>query len=415
VRRLFLVAVLCAAALVLAGAAGASPYIRYGVQDDAWLQYGPGTVPDRVDDLQSLGVDVVRYTVDWSKVEPRKGVYDWTLVDQTLNGLHKGGIAPLVTLYGAPRWANGDRTENWAPTSKWTFASFARTVAERYPFVHLWTIWNEPNQVRSLRPTSPAVYVRQLLNPAYLAIHAVSPSSQVAGGVTAPRAATGGVSPVAWIAGMKAAHAKLDAYAHNPYPLSPTETPTTGACKYCATITMASLNRLLVDVKSAFGTKTRIWLTEYGYQTNPPDRILGVTYAKQAAYLSQAALKSYLAERVDILIQYLVVDEPNVGRWQSGLYTATAKAKPALQAFRFPLTELSRAGRRTTLWGQVRPGGTQTYKLQRFTAGRWVAVGASSHTTARGFFRRVVNATAGARFRIWVPSEHTYSAIVTVA
>jgi len=414
-RRLLIVLAVICAALPFAGSASASPYVRYGIQDDAWLMYGPGTLSDRLDQLQFLGVDVVRFTVDWNATEPRKGVYDWTLDDEVLNGLHERGIAPLVTLYGSPRWANGDRLPNWAPTSNSTFAAFARTVAERYPFVHLWTIWNEPNQVRSLRPTTAKTYVQKLLNPAYAAIHAVSPSSQVAGGVTAPRGATGGVSPVAWIAGMKAAHAKLDAYAHNPYPLSPQETPTTGACKYCDTITMASLNRLLVDVKNAFGTKTRIWLTEYGYQTNPPDTLLGVSYANQAKYISQAALRAYQAPRVDILIHYLLIDEPDVARWQSGLYTVAGVAKPALQAFRFPLAELSRTGRRTTLWGQVRPGGTETYKLLRWADGRWNAVGGAVRTTARGYFRRVVNAAPGGRYRIWVPSQHTYSAILTVS
>src|SRR5581483_28682 len=412
-RRLLLFAAL-AAALLAPASAVASPYVRYGVQDDAWVLYGPGTMDDRLDQLQSLGVDVVRFTVDWNAVEPRKGVYDWTLADEVLNGLHARGIAPLVTLYGAPRWANGDRLATWAPTSGSTFAAFARTVAERYPFVHLWTIWNEPNQVRSLRPTTPKTYVQKLLNPAYAAIHAVSPSSQVAGGVTAPRGATGGVSPVAWIAGMKTWHAKLDAYAHNPYPLSPQETPTTGAPRYGDTITMASLNRLLIDVKNAFGTKTRIWLTEYGYQTNPPDRTLGVSYAKQAKYMSEAALRAYEAPRVDILIHYLVVDEPDVGRWQSGVYTVTGTPKPSLQSFRFPLAEVSRAGTRTTLWGQVRPGGAETYKLLRYADGRWNAVGGTVRTTARGYFQRTVNAGAGTRFRIWVPSQHTYSAILTV-
>ena len=61
----------------------------------------------------------------------------------------------------------------------------------------------------------------KLLNPAYAALHAVVPGVAVAGGVTAPRGSTGGVSPVAWIRGMKAAGAHLDAYAHNPYPLNP--------------------------------------------------------------------------------------------------------------------------------------------------------------------------------------------------
>ena len=38
-----------------------------------------------------------------------------------------------------------------------------------------------------------------------------------------------------------------------------------------------------------FGAKP-LWLTEYGYQTNPPDRLLGVSYALQAKYIGEAAL-----------------------------------------------------------------------------------------------------------------------------
>jgi hypothetical protein len=402
------------ASLVAAGGAQASRYIRFGVQDDAWLSYGPGTLASRLDRLDELGTAVVRVTLDWHEVEQRKGVDDWARYDDLLNGLHERGIAPLVTLWGTPAWANGGRGPNWAPTSKWTFAGFARRAARRYPFVHMWGIWNEPNQQRWLRPTSAKAYVQKLLNPAYDAIHRVSRHPQVAGGVTAPRGSAGGVSPVDWIAGMKQAHARLDAYAHNPYPLRPGETPTGGGCDHCTTITMATLNRLLTDVRRAFGTHTRIWLTEYGYQTNPPDRLLGVSYAAQARFVSEGALRSYQAPRVDVLIHYLIRDEPSAARWQSGLLTARDAKKPAYRAFMFPLAQVSRHGLRTVLWGQVRPGKRATYRLQQLRAGRWRSVGADRRTTARGFFSRTVRAGKGARFRIWSPLDRSYSAILTV-
>src|SRR5579885_464465 len=262
-RRTLLRLLLAAAGatLVLAAPASGSPSVVYGVQDDAWLRYGPGTLAQRVDRLENLGVHLVRINVLWSEVEPRRGHFDWSGYDPVLAALHAAGIEPLLTLVSTPAWANGGRGTNWAPTSGATFAAFAAATARRYPYVRRFLIWNEPNQVRSLRPTTPAVYVSRLLNPAYAAIHAVSPSSQVAGGVTAPRGATGGVSPVRWIAGMAAAHARLDAYAHNPYPLAPGETPTSGGCGHCETITMATLPRLLADVRRAFGSGTRIWLT----------------------------------------------------------------------------------------------------------------------------------------------------------
>ncbi len=289
-----------------------------------------------------------------------------------------------------------------------------RRIARRYPFVKKWAIWNEPNQRRWLRPTSPRVYVQRLLNPAVAAIHRASPGSKVAGGVTAPRGSTGGVSPVAWIAGMAAAHAHMDAYAHNPYPLRRNETPTSGGCGHCETITMATLPRLLTDVRHAFGLHMRIWLTEYGYQTNPPDHLLGVSYRQQARYLSEAALRVYEAPRVDVLIHYLVRDEPNVARWQSGLVAISDLEKPAYRAFRFPLAERSRRGSRTTLWGQVRPGGRATYRLLRYANGHWHSVGGNRRTNRRGYLSRVVRAHPGEQFRIWVPDEHGHSATLTI-
>ena len=152
----------------------------------------------------------------------------------------------MLQLVGTPGWANGGGAANVAPTSATPFADFATAAALHYPWVKKWLIWNEPNQRLWLRPTSPVLYTIRLLNPAYRAIHATIPGAQVAGGGTAPRGSTGGVSPVAWIAGMHAAHAQLDAYAHNPYPLDPKrETPLTGGCGHCTTITMATIDKLV--------------------------------------------------------------------------------------------------------------------------------------------------------------------------
>jgi hypothetical protein len=214
---------------------------------------------------------------------------------------------------------------------------------------------------------------------------------------------------------MHAAHAKLDAYAHNPYPLSNRETPFAGGCDHCTTVTMATMERLERLVAADF-PRARIWLTEYGYQTNPPDRLLGVSDLAQARFLGEAALRAYELPRVDILIHYLLQDEPDVDRWQSGLQTVTAKAKPAYEAFRFPLAERSRSGLRTVLWGQVRPGhGRRAYRLLEERNGHWRSVGATRRTGAGGMFQVTVRAGAGARFRVWVPAEDAYSAVLRVA
>lgn len=413
-RLLVLLAAL-AAVLHVASPAAASPSIRYGIQDDAWLLYGAGTLESRVETLDRLGVELVRFTIDWSRVEARRGEYDWSGVDPVLRALRDRGIRAVVTLNGAPRWANGGRSPNWAPTSGSTFASFAAVAATRYPWVKDWLIWNEPNQRRWLRPTTPRTYVTKLLNPAYAAIHSASSSARVGGGVTAPRGSSGGVSPVDWIRGMRAAGARLDAYAHHPYPLTRFQTPWTGACDHCETITMASLERLLREVSRAWGGAKRIWLTEYGYQTNPPDRFLGVSTAKQARYLGEAAWRSFKARNVDMLIHYLYRDEPDVARWQSGFITMGGVAKPALRAFMVAASQAYRSGRTTAVWGHVRLGeGRQYYVLQQFRDGRWRTVNGAYRTTARGFFYRYVRAGKGAKLRIVHTPTRTVSPVLVV-
>jgi hypothetical protein len=411
VLRTLVAAILVVGAfLVYTLRADASSYIQYGVQDDAWLLGGPGTFEERLDLVRGLGVDVVRVNLRWEVIaakRPRKAsshldpAYDWSRADVLLNGLRDQGIRPVVTLVGTPRWANGGRAPNWAPKSPSSFANFATAASKRYPFVKYWVIWNEPNKYWQLKPTSPKTYVRQLLNPAYAALKRVNRGDQVGGGVTGPRGGNGSVSPVDWIRGMKAARARLDAYAHHPYPLNRYETPSSGACRRCENLTMASLDRLLAEVERAFGFK-RIWLTEYGYQTNPPDRQLGVSQALQARYLGQAARKAYAAPRVDMLIHFLVRDEGKVGRWQSGLYTFGDKPKLSAAAFALPLAQVARRGSTVTLWGQVRPGtGRQRFRLRYSRGGGWRWLGGTRTTSRRGFFTVKVRAARGTVVQAW--------------
>jgi hypothetical protein len=390
-----------AAALLLglatAPQASAATDLKYGLTDDAWLLDGPGTLESRVTQLDTLGAHVVRFTLHWNQIaqsepaaptDPTDPAYDWTDADTVLDALHAHGIDVVLQLLGTPSWANGGLGANYAPTSATSFRDFASAAAAKYPWVRRWLIWNEPNQVRWLRPTTPAVYTSRLLNPAYAAIHAAIPGAEVAGGGTAPRGSTGGVSPVAWLLGMHAAHAKLDAYAHNPYPLDPKrETPLTGGCTKCTTITMATINKLVVLVTRNF-PRARIWLTEYGYQSNPPDPLLGVSTALQARYIGEGAYAAYRTPRVDLLIHFLYRDEPDISRFQSGLVTLSDKEKPAYAAFEIPLAQTARTGTRVSLWGELHApaAARSTARLERKVGSAWRTV-ATVHAGAGGFLR----------------------------
>jgi len=410
-------------ALLAPNAASASSHIQYGVQDDAWLIYGPEPPAKRIQILQSLGVDLVRMTLRWDLVaqtkpaeprDPADKAYDWSLYDPILERLHAAHISVLLSLWGTPPWASEDGRTNALPDDD-SLAAFAYAASTRYAWITRWTVWNEPNLRTFLVPNSPSLYTSRLLNPTYRALKSANRRNLVAGGVSSPRKTPTGVSPIAWIRGMKAAHALIDAYAQNPYPVRSGETPTSGGCWRCTEITMATLPKLVDEVKKDFGTKTRIWLTEYGYNSKPPSKWLGVSNRLQALFVGEAALRAYLAPRVDLLIHFLVRDEPNAQKWTSGFYTSRGKVKPSFAAFALPLAQVSRKGTRTALWGQVRPRtGAQLYRLQQFRGGRWQWVGNTMRTTRNGFVNRVVKADRGARFRLWSPRDRRYSATLTV-
>ena len=159
------------------------------------------------------------------------------------------------------------------------------------------------------------------------------PDARVGGGVTAPRGGLGGVPATTWVRGMAAAHAKLDAYAHHPYPSTPAETPSSGGCKSCPSITMATIRKLLALVKRYMGPKP-IWLTEYGYQSNPPDTFLGVPLKRQANMVSLAAMRVWRLPRVaGCFFQYLYRDERVLSRFQPpGSSSRTTTREPTMQA-----------------------------------------------------------------------------------
>jgi hypothetical protein len=399
------------ATFLFAGQAAASSSARFGIQDDAWLRFGPGTLDSRLNTLDSLGVKTVRFTLVWNEIAPQKPAsgtdpndeaYNWSAFDPVMDGLRAHHITPLITLWGSPKWANGGKAPNGLP--KTGFGDFAFAAAKHYPWVRMWTVWNEPNTHVFSVPVSPSLYVKNLLNPAYASLHRANRANKVAGGVTSPRKTASGLSPTAFAMGMRAAHAHLDAYAANPYPSSKVETPFHDPCSFCKTLTMARLPQIRRLVTQLFGASKQLWLTEYGYQTNPPDRVLGVSWAKQAQYIGQAALRVWEQPGATVLIQFLVQDEPSIGGWQSGLYTAAGKPKPSRSAFALPLAEMSRSGSRTVLWGQVQPGsGARPYAIQRLSGGHWVNIGSTKRTGAAGTFRITVNVPAGTKVRIKSP------------
>jgi hypothetical protein len=140
------------------------------------------------------------------------------------------------------------------------------------------------------------------------------------------------------------------------------------------TVTLGNLRRLertLDRALSRWGVRRRlpIWITEYGYQTRPPDPFNGVSWERQAEWMSWSEFLSYRDPRVASFAQFLLVDDKPVGRfrrrrdprrwvtWQSGLYTAQRTAKPLATEFvrSIHLDPADvRPGRSVRVWGIYR-------------------------------------------------------------
>jgi hypothetical protein len=383
-----LIAVLATAAIAAsAQSAHASRYMRVGIYDEAQTLYGP--VAQTFTMFKQLHVQEVRLNLYWggrfgvaksrpkSATNPADPAYNWDLYDRTVRYAAQNGVHVLFSIYGTPSWANGGKGPNVAPKQAADLRNFAYAAARRYggtypgadgstlPAVREWLAWNEPNNPIFLTPQykktakgwtiQSAVDYAKICNAVYNGVHAtLAPSERVGCGVTSPRGNNNpngdrpSVSPLAFLRATKKAGLKtFDAWAHHPYYGVPSETPSTKPVTPKGTpataVTLGNIGDLTKEVTRLYGNK-RIWITEYGYQTNPPDKIFGVTLAKQAAYLTQAFAIARKNPRIDMMLWFLLKDESNLGGWQSGLLTSTGKKKPAYNAFMKMAAAASPAG-----------------------------------------------------------------------
>ncbi|MGD2176826.1 MAG: glycoside hydrolase family 1 protein [Anaerolineae bacterium] len=102
------------------------------------------------DRAAALGVNTLRLSVEWSRVEPHPGTFDETALGryvEMLQGLHTRGIAPLVTLhhFTNPRWLAEQGGWEHQETVN-LYARFVQRVVDALaPYCDLWCTINEPN------------------------------------------------------------------------------------------------------------------------------------------------------------------------------------------------------------------------------------------------------------------------------
>ena len=357
-----LLVVVTLATLAAIPAATAADRMWMGFHDDPVFRWNDGRM-DELDKAVFEHATIIRTLITWANVAPTKPAsaadpfdpaYKLDDVDELVRNAQQRGLEVLITIWGTPKWANGDKAPSYLPTNVNDFRQFAQAIAARYsgrypgyPFVRFYGVWNESNLGQFLAPQyspsgaiiGPAAYAK-LAAAAYTGIKAGNPKSLVAIGETSSHGRdkllpgnSDTVSPgtFAQLVAKANPRLKFDAWAHHPYPypvfMRPAQKMKWG------NVSLTSLPRFETSVDSWFHRKNiPIWITEYGHETKPGEPI-GVTEAQQAAYIPQAVALARKDPRVQMFIWFVFRDSAG-STWQSGLYHQTGTPKPALARWR---------------------------------------------------------------------------------
>ena len=387
---------------------------------------------------RQAGGRIVRLEAAWNGIartkpadqrNPADPAYSFSALDRSVITAVKEGLEPLLLANAAPAWAQEPgiekapfqtRTGAWKPDAA-AFGDFGRALATRYsgsftpagssgplPRVRTFQAWNEPNLNLYLSPQwepdgakwrafAPVRY-RSMLNAFTKAVKAVRRDNMVVTAGTSPYGEDVGSwrhRPLAFWRDVLCVQrrcsnpANFDALSSHPY-VSSREGPLVDSFNHddlpvLGMKRLASLLRTAENLRRVAGPKRhRLWATELGYETNPPDPD-GVSLGDQSRFLTVSLFLLWEAG-VDTMIWNQLLDQAAGGdiaaTIQSGLFFSSGEPKPASKSFAFPFT--TDPANRRSYWG-IAPKRGEVF-VQRLSRGRWIAV-ARTVTNANRIFR----------------------------
>jgi hypothetical protein len=373
VLRSIPLAALAVLLLMPAARAGASASQVTVMQDDTQLLF---TSDERriktLDEMKSLGADVVKFRLDWASVapSPNKNVkppnfsgddpadYNpdvWGVYDRTVTAIIDRGMQPYILLGGrAPAWASG-KTRVTRPKAG-EYGKFVQAVGTRYsgtykpsalsaalPRVTKYSAWNEANlkfwlapQWSHGTPISPKIY-RDLVRAAHNGlVNSGHGGDDLFLGELLPFARSGEeghekVRPIEFLRELACVDSKYHPYkgkaAKDRGCQNFKKVPGTGIAYHPYTLpggpdvkvpnkddaSVGQLDRV-VHALDKLGRAHRIaknmpiWGTEFGFQSAPPDKFQ-TPIGKIPGYLAESEWYSYRNPRVASYAQYPLVDD----------------------------------------------------------------------------------------------------------
>jgi hypothetical protein len=310
---------------------------------------------------RSLGVDTLQVQLRFADaaptrperpVDPDDPAYRWPeRLDRAVLEARRSGIDIALLVTRSPPWANGGRSQLWAPSPS-AYADFLTAAARRYPSVQRWQIWGEPNSAGSFlpnrpdSPVGPRAYAR-ILDAGYVALKRVARRNIVIGGMTF---SAGDVKPVDFLRFMRlpsGRRPRLDWFGHNPFPFGYPDLRKGSA--ESAYRDISDIEVFAKEVVRAYtrpcrskprrrcGRRPKLWLSEFTVQSDHSSNVfeLSVGRAAQARWLRAAYEIADSLPAVAGLGWFSLYDKgdsPTSANW--GLLSASGERKPSYFAYR---------------------------------------------------------------------------------
>jgi hypothetical protein len=434
-------------------------------QDDHnLLERGDAARERTLDELRGLGVDVIKAQLSWSEVAPRgrerpagfvaadPAQYPgWSRYDALVRDVQARGMSVMLALSPPyPGWATarrGDRVGVDRPSPR-AFGSFTEAAGRHFPTVDIWTIGNEPNHpgflypqaTRRRVPFAPHRYralVRQAVAGLGRSGHA---GNTVLFGELLPIGKSryfrkNTIKPLRFMREFfcldsswrpfrgRAARLRgcqryrpitgVTGFAYHPYtrpngPRGREPSSDDATIRSYGRITRAL--DIARDKRRIQGPRLPIWNTEFGFQSNPPDRFQ-TRLSLIPGFMAESELwLSVRNDRVASFSQYTLTDTPVrsrgdiFGTWQGGLRFDDGRPKQAVyDGYRLPIFVRLLGPRVVEVWGAARPGGAGAVVQvqERPAGGDFSNLGAPlTVENARGYFR--------ARFAVAKAAQRRY-------
>ncbi len=360
--RLLLTLVVALAALTAVAPANAGPRLFVGAADDLPKQLDPIAAKTKMDMARLAGMNAIRLSSTWSRGQTEPTVDELLALQNATVAAELNGITVYLSVFWMAR--NTPLTAEW----KAQYAQYVTSLLKALPSVRHVIIGNEDNlnlfwmpQFDSRGRDVAAKGYTAVLAMAYDAVKAAAPDVEVIGGAISPRGEDNPrsrrhtQSPVKFIASMGRTYKALkrnrpimDAFAIHPYPERSAYSPLKKHAR-STRIGLADYTKLVGLLNAAFkGTRqptTRLPIVydEFGVQSRIPGNKASeysnasapaaadaVDERLQATYYRQALELSACQRNVSAILFFLFKDEPDLSRWQSGLYYADGTPKSSL-------------------------------------------------------------------------------------